>query len=238
LIMDMELPLNILPQPDDFSCGPTCLQAILDYHGDSVELDELMKDIRMLESGGTLAVFLACAALKRGFKSTIYTYNLQIFDPSWFTAADIDIPAKLAAQAAAKQDRRIIDATTGYLEFLRLGGKLRFVDLTTRLLRGILRRGLPILTGLSATYLYHARREYGPRDEEDDIRGYPAGHFVLLNGYHRMGRTILVTDPLIPNPAAPTQRYPVNIDRVICSILLGVLTHDANLLVIHPKNSG
>jgi hypothetical protein len=39
----------------------------------------------------------------------------------------------------------------------------------------------------------------------------------------------------MPNPASHTQIYPVNIDRAICAILLGVLTHDANLLVIHPK---
>jgi len=40
---------------------------------------------------------------------------------------------------------------------------------------------------------------------------------------------------LSPNPVAPTQLYPVNIDRVIGAILLGVLTYDANLLVIHPR---
>ncbi len=236
--MDIELPLTILPQPDDSSCGPTCLQSILDYYGDTASLEDLMHDIQMLGSGGTLAVFLACTALRRGFNATIYTYNLQIFDPSWFASADTDIPAKLKAQAATKDDQKLRDATAGYLEFLRLGGKLRYVDLTTRLLRGILRRGMPILTGLSATYLYHTKREYGPNDEDDDIRGYPAGHFVLLNGYHRQGRTVLITDPMLPNPAAPTHRYPVNIDRVICSILLGVLTYDANLLVIHPKSTG
>jgi len=232
--MDIELPIPILPQPDDSSCGPTCLHAVLNYYGDRVGLEEVMADIHTLKAGGTLAVFLACAALRRGFRATIYTYNLQIFDPSWFSSPDIDIATKLREQAREKTSARIREATTGYLEFLRLGGKLRFVDLTTGLIRGILRRRLPILTGLSATYLYRDKREFGPRDEPDDIRGKPAGHFVLLNGYHRQGRTVLISDPLTPNPAAPTQKYSVNIDRVICAILLGVLTYDANLLVIHP----
>jgi hypothetical protein len=110
------------------------------------------------------------------------------------------------------------------------------MDLTTRLIRSIIRRRMPILTGLSATYLYQDKREFGPKDDPDDVRGLPSGHFVLLTGYHREGRTVLVTDPLMPNPASHMQIYPVNIDRVICAILLGVLTHDANLLVIHPKN--
>ncbi|MEX2352753.1 MAG: C39 family peptidase, partial [Gammaproteobacteria bacterium] len=193
--MDIELPIPILPQPDDLSCGPTCLHAILNYYDDKVSLDTLMQEIQMLKSGGTLAVFLACAALRRGFMATIYTYNLQIFDPSWFTSPDIDIAAKLRAQAREKSSAKISEATAGYLEFLELGGKLRFVDLTTGLIRGILRKGLPILTGLSATYLYRDKREYGPKDEPDDIRGKPAGHFVLLNGYHRQGRTVLISDP-------------------------------------------
>jgi hypothetical protein len=33
---------------------------------------------------------------------------------------------------------------------------------------------------------------------------------------------------------APGQYYEIKIDRVIGAILLGVLTHDANLLVIEP----
>lgn len=232
--MDIELPIAIQPQPDNSSCGPTCLHALLNYYGHQISLDEVLQDIQMLPAGGTLAVFLACAALKRGFKATIYTYNLQMFDPSWFSSDDIDIAGKLQAQAKEKPSNKLRVATQGYVEFLELGGKLQFVDLTTGLIRGILKQGTPILTGLSATYLYREKREYGPKDEHDDIRGTPAGHFVLLNGYHREGRTVLVTDPLTPNPAAPTQIYPVNIDRVICSILLGVLTYDANLLVIHP----
>jgi len=232
--MDIELPITILRQPDDSSCGPTCLHAVLNYYGHKISLNEVIGEIRMLKDGGTLAVFLACAALRQGFKTTIYTYNLQMFDPAWFAQNDIDLSDKLRVQAREKTSTKLRYATQGYLEFLRLGGKLRFVDLTTGLLRGILRRGLPILTGLSATYLYREKRVFGPKDEPDDIRGTPAGHFVVLSGYHREGRTVLVTDPLTPNPASTTPVYSVNIDRVICSILLGVLTYDANLLVIQP----
>jgi hypothetical protein len=236
--MDVELPIAIQSQPDDTTCGPTSLHAVLNYYGEQISLEDIVGEIRMLDEGGTLAVFLACAALRRGYHATIYTYNLQMFDPSWFKSNDTDISSKLRAQAREKTSVKLRHATEGYLDFIRLGGKLRFVDLTTGLIRGIIRRKLPILTGLSSTYLYHDKREFGPNDDADDIRGKPAGHFVLLTGYHRQGRTVLVTDPLAPNPAAPTQIYPVNIDRVICAILLGVLTYDANLLVIQPKISG
>ena len=233
--MDIELPIPILPQPDDTTCGPTCLHAVYNYYNDNVSLDEVIADTQMLVNGGTLAVFLACSALRRGYQATIYTYNLQMFDPSWFSDTGIDIPDRLRQQAEIKKGTKLQHATDGYLEFLQLGGKLRFTDLNTRLLRSIIRRKLPILTGISSTYLYRSKREFGPKDDPDDIRGYPGGHFVILSGYHKQDRTILIADPYIKNPVAAKQFYPVNIDRVICAILLGVLTYDANLLVIHPR---
>jgi hypothetical protein len=233
--MDIKLPISILPQPDDTTCGPTCLHAVYNYYGDTMPLADVIADTQMLDAGGTLAVFLACSALRRGYQATIYTYNLQMFDPSWFVTTEVDIAERLRRQATAKHDSKLRHATSGYMEFLELGGKLRFTDLNTRLLRSIIRSRLPILTGLSSTYLYRTAREFGPDDEPDDIRGLPAGHFVVLSGYHRQDRTVLIADPLSSNPVAPTQLYPVNIDRVICAILLGVLTYDANLLVIHPR---
>ncbi|MFO1289288.1 MAG: hypothetical protein U1E82_01555 [Nitrosomonas sp.] len=226
------LPVKILPQPDETTCGPTCLQAIYDYWGKHEALENIIARTRKLESGsGTFDVFLACDALSKGFQATIYTYNLMVFDPSWF-AAGVDIAARLRQQQKAKSDRRLSYVTEGYLEFLKLGGRIRLVDLSHTLIHGLLRRGLPILTGLSSTFLYRVAREYGPNDTPDDIRGVPAGHFVIIAGYNRAKRTLLVADPY-----GPVQEYWSNIDRVLSAILLGIVTYDSNLLVIHSSNA-
>ena len=127
--------------------------------------------------------------------------------------------------------------TEGYQEFLRLGGRLRLADLCRPLIRGLLRRGLPIITGLSSTYLYRAAREFGPNDIPDDVRGVPAGHFVVIAGYNRKDRTVLVADPYGPHPYGPSHEYWINIDRVMGAVLLGIVTHDANLLVINPPRA-
>ncbi|MGE5027481.1 MAG: C39 family peptidase, partial [Betaproteobacteria bacterium] len=134
----------------------------------------------------------------------------------------------------AKNDRRIQHVTEGYLEFLRLGGQLRLTDLSRRLIRSLLRRNLPIITGLSSTYLYRTAREYGPQDIPDDVRGFPAGHFVVVSGYNRKERNVLVADPYGRHPYGPSHEYWINIDRLLGAVLLGIVTHDANLLVIHP----
>ncbi len=60
--------------------------------------------------------------------------------------------ARLERQRKVKKNERLAQITEGYLEFLSLGGRLRFVDLSRGLVRGMLRRGLPIITGLSSTY--------------------------------------------------------------------------------------
>ena len=103
--MDIELPIPILPQPDDTTCGPTCLHAVYNYYNDAISLEAVIADTTKLENGGTLAVFLACSALRRGYQATIYTYNLQMFDPSWFSSPDINIAERLQRQTKVKQKR-------------------------------------------------------------------------------------------------------------------------------------
>lgn len=224
----------MLSQPNDSTCGPTCLQAVYNYYDDPIDLDRLIREIRSLQEGGTFAVHLARHALRRGYTATIYTYNLQLFDPTWFVNPDVDISAKLEAQAAAKPDPRLHDATEGYIEFLKLGGKIKFVDLTPDLIRRFVRHGRPVLTGLSATYLHHSIREFGPNNDDDDVRGHPVGHFVVLCGYDKDKREVLVADPLYPNPFSEHHVYPVPTHRVVAAILLGIITFDANLLVLDP----
>ncbi|BAL23860.1 hypothetical protein AZKH_1539 [Azoarcus sp. KH32C] len=224
----------MLPQPDETTCGPTCLHAIYRYWGREERLEDVIERTGKLQRGGTVAVFLACDALRQGFEATIYTYNLTVFDPVWF-ARNADIRDRLQRQRIEKADNgRVQEVTDGYLEFLRLGGRLRLKDLSRYLLRGLLRRGLPVITGLSSTYLYRTMREYGPQDLPDDIRGTPGGHFVVLAGYDRPARTVLVYDPFGPHPYGLSREYWLGIDRAVGAILLGIVTHDANLLVIHP----
>jgi hypothetical protein len=228
------LPLEILPQPNDTTCGPTCLHALYRYYGEAVALDQVVREVPCFDEGGTLAVFLACHALRRGYRARLYTYNLQMFDPTWFAEPEIDLRARLLAQLEHKHDERLGLATRGYVEYIELGGEVRFEDLTSSLIRKYLTRGRPILTGLSATYLHHSIREYGLSCTDDDIRGTPQGHFVVLCGYDRQQRQVLVADPLYPNPLAVTHIYAARIDRVLGAILLGILTHDANLLILEP----
>jgi hypothetical protein len=231
--------LEILPQPDDTTCGPTCLHAVYKYYGDVMPLDTVISEVSTLEGGGTLGAWLADHALRRGYRATIYTYNLQLFDPTWFGEPPTELADKLKAQLQAKSDPKLRASIGAYLEFIERGGQVRHQDLTLGLIRRYLTRGHPVIAGLSATYLYQCARERadGNRLVADDVAGEPTGHFVLLCGYDPDQRTVQIADPFTPNPLSGTTIYSVRIERVQCAILLSVLTYDANLLVLEPPRS-
>ena len=236
--MDASLDFDINRQPDSTTCGPTCLHAVYRYYNDSISLPEIISEVSLIEAGGTLEVYLACHALRRGYKTTIFPYNLQIFDPTWSALPRREIADKLRRQLSYKNDIPGFELVTrAYLEYLELGGRLKFEVLTASLIRRYLKRSNPILTGLSATYLYNEAREYGTGSEfaYDDIRGESSGHFVVLTGYNREDRSVSVADPLKKNPIAASRYYAVSIYRLVCAIMLGILSYDGNLLIIHAK---
>jgi hypothetical protein len=229
------LEVEILRQPDDSTCGPTCLHAVYRFFGDSTALDEVIAEVPRLAGGGTLAVNLANHALRRGYQALIYTYNLTVFDPSWFQGERVDIPERLRVQASLKGDAKLASATESYLEFLSLGGELTMEVLTPGLLRRWLEAQRPILTGLSATFLYRSARELGEHTlHEDDVLGVPQGHFVVLSGWDGEERTVRVADPYESKTRFQGHVYWLPVERVINAILLGVLTYDANMLVLEP----
>jgi len=233
--MESAFRFDIAAQPDLTTCGPTSLQAVYRFFGDELPLEQVIRETQQLEGGGTLAVLLGNHALARGYHGTLYTYNLHVFDPTWFRPGAPPLDQLIHAQAEAKSGKKLRVASRAYLEFLRRGGRIRMEDMTGTLLRRYLKRGIPILTGLSSTYLYREPREFGDPSQPDDIRGLPQGHFVVLCGYDSKERSVLVADPLQPNPLADgSRKYTVKLNRLISAIMLGIVTFDANLLVIEP----
>lgn len=51
------LPIEMRPQPDETTCGPTCLDDIHHYWGEDSRLAETIARTHKLEFGDTYAVF-------------------------------------------------------------------------------------------------------------------------------------------------------------------------------------
>ncbi|PWJ59707.1 MULTISPECIES: peptidase-C39 like family protein [unclassified Fibrobacter] len=229
--------IKILPQPDDVTCGPTSLHAVYAHLGLNLSLQQLISEIEFLEEGGTLGVFLGIDALKRGFKVTIYSYNLKIFDPSWSGLKMPELRAKLVQLHKAKHAPKLKKAIEAYIRFIDLGGTVATADLRASMFEKYFKKNVPVLCGLSATYLYGCKREYtneNNRSVFDDIIGDPCGHFVVLYGLDEK-KQFLVADPDCANPLCGGPYYKVDKFRLIHSILLGVMTYDGNVLVVEKK---
>ena len=227
----MNIELDMLRQPSDSSCGPTCLHAIYRFYGDDHDIDDLIEEIHQFEEGGTISVHLAIDALKRGFDTRLYTYNLRVFDPTWWNLPRDEFIGKLRERVRHLNRPKDIEAHQAYIEFLKLGGELRLADLSPHLLERLITRRQPILVGLSATYLYQDIRET-PQGVDDDVGGWPVGHFVVMTGYHSDTEEVVLTDPFGRNPFNPHGVYQIDVHRFINAVLLGIMTYDANLLLI------
>lgn len=233
--------ITIHSQLDGETCGPTSLHAVYRYYGLDCSLEDVVGTVERTHSGGSLAAYLGKDALIRNFSATIYVNNLVIFDPSWFESGQCDnekLIKKLELQLQFKKSIDVVQASTAYINFLKLGGRIKFELLNARLLKKYFNQSIPILTGLSATYLYQSPRYLytGSVAVHDDIQGTPCGHFVLLCGYDDSHHHVVVADPHEENPLSHDNYYQVDIQQLINSIMLGVLTYDANLLIIQPKD--
>lgn len=236
MLKELGLGFDIQTQLDEVTCGPTCLQALYNFYGENIPLKQVVKEVKQLKTGGTLAVMLGNHALKSGYKAIIYTYNLNVFDPTWFKHSSKKIIHYLKKQMNFKfKSRKLQVASRAYIKFLEAGGEIRYKELDAALIIKYLKRSTPILTGLSATYLYGTAREIPQFDIYDSIKGEPVGHFVVITGYDEDKGCVFIADPMESNPIGEGRVYSVSFARLINSIMLGIVTYDANLLVIEPK---
>ena len=131
-------------------------------------------------------------------------------------------------------DYRLQHATEGYLEFLALGGRIRLADLSPRLVRESSAAGCRSSRPVGDLPVSNDCARCGD-DQSDDIRGFPSGR-VVIAGYDFPSRKVLVADPYEPNPYGGTREYWMRMERVGAAVLLGIVTHDANLTVIRPRH--
>lgn len=231
----MKLNLEVAKQPDDESCGITCLQAIYSYYGLEVSLEVLKGEVEHWQTGGTVSVNLARHALSRGFGAEIYTYNIKIFDPTWNALGSKELALKLRQRQKKLRSKKQKKVIGFYLDFLQAGGLLRFDDLDESLMDKLYGSRRPILCGLSSTYLYQTMRETS-NNVDNDILGQPVGHFVVVSGWNPKERMVTIDDPQQSNPFSATGTYKLPFTKFSNAVMLGILTYDENLLVISKKS--
>lgn len=222
-------------QPDEVTCGPSCLSAVLRFHGIDVDLDAALGATERNADGGTLAPHLGRAALSFGVGVRARPMAVQVFDPTWRELPPDAMIDRLRRRTATLGDPRLVRVHQAWIAFLEAGGVVDLAgELRSAELIAALDRGNPLIAGLSVTWLYQGARERPSDNVPDDIAGSPVGHFVVITGYAGSGDTFWVVDPW-PHPPFPgDEHYPVSRRRLTQAILLGDATHDAVVLEILP----
>jgi hypothetical protein len=211
------------------------LYAVYRHLGEDLSHEQVIRETATLPEGGTLAVHLGIHALERGLRARLYSFNLQLLDPTWFETPRGGLAERLAEQASVRKDVKLRHASHAYSRFLELGGDVEMTEIGHDMLRRCVDRGVAPLVGVSATYLYRSAREL-PDGSSDAIAGEPQGHFVVLAGYR--ADEVLVRDPWHPeSPDGSGQSYWVSMQRLVHAVLLGVLTYDGNWLVLERGSS-
>src|SRR5258708_39824875 len=100
------------------------------------------------------------------------------------------------------------------MKVLEVGGKIFLTEMNESLFKKYLKQSVPVLTGLSATYLYETQREIPANNKFDGVSGEPVGHFVIVNGFDETTNTVYLADPMNPNPLKG-RYYSVTFDSLI-----------------------
>ncbi len=224
-------------QPDEVSCGPTCLAAVLRFHGlADASPEEVRRVTPRNPDGGALAPFLGLAAMRLGARARCHPFATRVFDPTWRKLSAAECLRRLVQRTEALPEGRLRRVHEAWRTFLEEGGEVALGELRPSELVQALDAGRPLICGLSITWLYQEPRERPEDNTDDDIHGSPVGHFVVVNGYGGSGQSFFVIDPW---PEPPFDRsdgvYRVSQRRLTQAILLGDATHDAVILEVFPR---
>lgn len=228
--------LNILPQINHQLSGAETLRGIYAYYGEDISMDDLVVSTTRFSNRRLRPLALAIDALERGYAVTVHCCDTRIFDLSWMGLVSSELKEKLEYHKSKADSVHLTQTFDAYIQILEKGGTIDLSEINRAVIRKAVELKAPIIAAVSATHLFHSKREYldsKDRPVLDDAKGKTAGHLVAVTAW--VGKEITLHDPYLANPITGKAKYKVYISRLMRSILLGVLSYDAQMVVITKK---
>lgn len=133
---------------------------------------------------GTFMPYLGLYAMNAGFKSTITTHNINVFDPTWFKLSTKEINSKLERRSKEKDvPHEYQKESVAYSKYLAAGGGLKFDYIRPELLIKNLDQKKPIILDVCSTMLHIKHRKNRVADEYSDVSGMPMYHAIVVSGF-------------------------------------------------------
>jgi len=217
-------------------CGPAALKMVMEYlTGKHYNLNQIIKETKSEEKYVDWDFKLGIAAIRRGFRVTIFTMSTDFFDPSWYKLSKSALIRKLKKRLKFILHYNKRNIRDGYIwwwyesshkaiiSFLEHGGKIVFKPISKELIISYLSKRIPVICSVNGSIFYSKRRVY--RGKYDDIRGEYFGHIVVVTGY-KNGKFIITDTEKISNKTG-------GIIEIDADLLINcILTSTGNLIVL------
>jgi hypothetical protein len=223
-------------------CMQTATTQLLSFFDPKVKVENVIKEVPVyVENGekiGTSPGHLAAYLAQQGYKTTVYIFDVELFDPSWDGKPGDEIIKLLKERGdavptnswLAKYKHVLID---GWKLFVKSGGTFKQPSLSIKLLHDLLVNH-PFLLMVNSTYLNHtSKQKYDLATDKfikDAIIGRSLTHAVTCAGYK--DGTFLIVDP--DPPKGEEQHRWIKSDHLIASVM-AAQTESDNLLMVIDK---
>jgi hypothetical protein len=223
-------------------CMQTATTQLLSFYDPGTTVEDVIKEVPVyVENGekiGTSPGHLAAYLAQKGYKTTAFIFDVELFDLSWGNKSGDEIVNLLRERAKdipanswlAKYKHVLID---GWELFVKSGGTIKSPSLSVKLLQDLLVNH-PFLLMVNSTYLNHvSKREYDKSSDkfvDDPIKGRSLTHAVTCAGYKEGGFLIVDPDP----PKGEKHHRWIKEDHLIASVM-AAQTESDNLLIVIDK---
>lgn len=206
---------------------------IYSYFGIKVPLEKLLDDLKIDKYTGTFTAQLGLHAKNSGLQTLILCSNPYYVSPAWSKLDNQTIYKKIGGWLAFElqgknkiRKNKFKKGTRFILAYIKNGGKIKIIDLTTRLIDGYLDQGYLMTGAIEESWLWE-KRKIPKTAEFDDIKGIPQGHFVVLYGHD--AENYFVSDPYPTGLEGKNGLYKVKKDKFLVSCLFW----EATLLAVN-----
>lgn len=194
-------------QPTNTTCSQSAMAMLFSFFGREFTPEEIMAMVPIIkndegEDWGTINQDLASWSITQGFDVDMYTADFQVIDLSW---ADLS-KAQLLERMELAKSKRDIPALgrewskiymQSYIDFVKVGGRLRIRPYMTTELIDRLLPDSPLLICVCYNVLYGSGRSQSVglrKSKSDDLNGKLANHSILIYGKDDSDN-YLVADP-------------------------------------------
>jgi uncharacterized protein YvpB len=177
-------------------CAQASAAQLLNFLGRNKTIDEVKEEVPVYldkegQPLGTSIGHIANYFIQQGYKTTIHTTDIQLFDRSWIGKTNEEL-IELLQQREKYIKHPIYGADVfdvifdGYISYLKEGGSITFPLIDETYLVKMLEKG-PLFAVVSYNFLNSIPKYKYIKDEnkylQDPIQGNPTTHSIVIAGY-------------------------------------------------------